>query len=328
MFRRCFVSIIAVALIITSFDATSTSGETLPAARASSTPSASNSPSAVPIRFGTPYPGPRPASYPRVIYVLGVGTDANTRGKLISQLVRHLSSRRLLDDAWLVPELGWTFDTYDNQCAQDSEHTEGALVAGLLSVANGSRNRLLSKSSYTEIAANVLYAQCVPTHPPSTMFVWTSRLEDRAGWHTVDTPLPALSLILALGAGLETFLPEKQGTSTTTRLFPPVTPIPIGGAVSEVVTSTTSTARSSSLGDIATAILAQSFSYTNNVTTISADDEQAWEAADHAMADAVSEANCPKGKTSPTPVPSPSVSPAMAPNPSTPRSRAPFCAED
>lgn len=339
MFRRCRQAIIAAALAIAVI-ATSARGNTsVPPADPSrapsqspSTPSSSPSPAEIP--FGTPLRRLLP-SYPVVIYVVGLGADANTRGKLISELVRELSGRKLVDNAWIVPRPDWTLDDYVSQCASDSEHTEGALIAAAVAAANGGKDRLFSRTTYTEIAADVLYAQCFPDasrtakidghkQAPRTAFVWQSKFEDRTGYHTEPMPLPALSVLLAFGAGLATFLPAKSGSSTTTRVFPVMSPIPGGGAVSQVVTGSTSTTNSSSLADISTAVLAQSFTYTANLTKISNDDEQAWNAANQAMSDAVSEANCPFAQASPAPTPSLSPARSLSPSPS-PKPAAPFC---
>lgn len=262
----------------------------------------------------TPTPTPtRPAilvlGAKHVIYVLAVGADEPTRGKIIASLAERLQDYRLKDDAWVFPEPDWTLADYVNQCGKDKSGTEGALVVGIAATASGTIDRFFYRKNWTELDANAVYITCDPLG-----YAWHSRIEIGTHMKSTYTQLfSAVSLILALGSTVAPFIPSHEATSSTVTVFPTTNPISSGGEISQVTKGSQTAINPSALNTAATALLAPALTFANPSSPPPISDELTWNAAEDAVSQIAAQMNCPPtSQGSPVPKPTAENTPTPA----------------
>jgi hypothetical protein len=335
MFRNSGISIYCMILAVAA-----ALGAVPEQAAGQATPSATETASTTPVilPFAPAELPAFPQVRPKIIFIIGQG-DPQTAGKLISALAEQMLHHLLYfgDDNWLVPEPMWTLRTFLTQCAADPDHTQGAFVVGLDSAASLTRDHFFSRSSYVDITAHILYAQCnmqvaqasgndprskTPTGPPKltatpkTAFVWFSN--SISGKGTVDTLtlVSPLALAVALGSISTAFIPSKSQVNTTTKTFPSSPP---PGTVN---TSTSASNFSpSSNNSLAAAVFAGGATYNANPASALTGDLQTWLAVHQAMVNAVKSMNCP-----PNPLSTPETTDEKHRQPASQGpAKAPFC---
>jgi hypothetical protein len=160
-FRMLFVLIIALSFGIANLPVhAADSALAQPVGVASPNGDSSSKNAATPSPPVIPFYGPYT---PHVIYVLGRGTDAALRAKLVANFVFRMQRRGpYLKSAILVPQPDWALNDYVNMCVQDSEHTVGAFIVGLISSGTYAESHFITRTSWTKVSANVVYASCFP----------------------------------------------------------------------------------------------------------------------------------------------------------------------
>lgn len=286
-----------------------------------------------------------------VIFILGTGADPATVGKLVSTLSVYLNAGRdeagyeFADDAVLVPEPGWTADTYATQC-ESSPNVEGAIVVNVTASGNGSSDEFISRRNWTAVEANALYAQCyhaagIARGAPS--YVWMSGIEQQQSARSTFTPLMPLAMLLTLGAMVEEFTPQRTSTRTSQYVItaPHPTPKPGNGYTSQLTSTNTSTYNSAQIGSVAGGFLSSAITYTNASAplTPTSVDQQTWNALQQIAMKLIADMNC--WQPAPEAIGPPRASDIIGPARSLPsynpppglgaysvgRPTAPFCAE-
>lgn len=266
---------------------------------------AAASPSPVPlVRFSPPVYGEK------AVYVFGMGSTPATQGKLIFELVNRLKNYKLLNLDWLIPEPDWKPADFAQQCANDQAGTEGALIVAAISTANGATDRVFSRTTYTELTSEVLYAKCFSKQPA---FTWQSAIQDETGDKDLSIPslINAFSGLIALGSAYMTFVPSKTKSVQTYTAFSTPNPPPPQGATTQTIVNDTSAFNATGLAGVSGSLLSNSLAYVNAVTTLQGSGDEMVSAAARKIMDKIVPAmHCPLLDPSPGVIPGPTPSPA------------------
>lgn len=164
---------------------------------------------------------------------------------------------------------------------------------GLDSTASITQDHFFSRSSYVDVTAHILYAQCdmrmvaSPMPTPKSAFVWFSNSLSGKGSVNTLTIVTPLGLGIGIGSLASAFIPSKSSTSTTTKTYP-TSPPP--GTVN--TTTSMSAFNPSSENALAAAFLANAATYTTNQVNVPTGDLQIWKAVRQAIVKAVKSMNC------------------------------------
>ncbi len=266
------------------------------------------------------------------IFVIGLASDAATKGKLVATLTDQLQNFILDDGARVIPEPNWEISDFVAQCKADhlpqhqkAEH-DSALVIAAVAMASGVKDTFSYMRSTSEAALNVLYADCVPTvpmsaselsaeialtsasrpigkskasAPPSPMplaYVWSSHIQ--YGYQTkkafiMPRYLDMITVLGGLASIYEALAPSKSSSTSTTRLFPSPSPLPASGWIS-TTTSTAGSSTNTGVAALSQNLLAQAISGSVVVPIIPPDDSQMWNAIEGAVYSITKEMKCPE----------------------------------
>ncbi len=268
------------------------------------------------------------------IFVIGLASDAATSGKLVATLTDQLQNFILDDGARVIPEPNWGVSDFVAQCKADhlpqhqkAEH-DSALVIAAVAIGSGEKDTFTYMRSTSEVALNVLYADCTPAVPmsaselskaialssgprpigkpkvrasPSPMplaYVWSSHIQ--YGYETkkafvMPRYLDMIAVLGGVASIYEALAPSKSSSTSATRLFPSPSPLPSSGWIS-TSTSTSGSATNTGVAALSQNLLAQSIAGSVVVPNIPPDDSQMWNAIEGAVYSITKEMKCPEVK--------------------------------
>ena len=125
-----------------------------------SPPPLTSPPSPIPFALGAP---PILSAARNVIVLLGAG-DAATSGRLTATFANRLSSYRLVNDSYVVPEPTWTVNDFVASCKSDPT-VAGALMTTLVAASSVQKDSLAWRTFYFQLAAATVWIACTAPKP-------------------------------------------------------------------------------------------------------------------------------------------------------------------
>lgn len=245
--------------------------------KAAGVPKTGSTPPPAPAQTTTPTAEPAPIQFAipnkKALFILALGQDADTKGKLTAALAEVLPDY-LPDNVRIVSEPEWTVNTFMLECqTSDKNSIAGAFIAQIDGIATDQYTSFFFKRDYVNLAGTAFYASCDPpdsnagAQPRATpdarngipKVVWVSRTEPAYEKQTKPYYLPTITSLVGLATAYVVFFPSRTITNASTRTFPQPTPLSPTGNVSNVVTTQMTTtnpaASSGSVSQVSNALV-------------------------------------------------------------------------